>query len=326
MRPGRARVDHSFGILAADGSVAGILPLRATPSRIARAIQTCELDSLGGPALLPELGRRTLGDARRLLVRQLEDLARALRATEARLTPTAMAPAFREDEAAALSALITLGGEPIVSQRWALRLGGDPEEAWNRMQGRARTAVRKATKAGVSVREAGPEDLDPYYALHQGTYDRNAQRPHPRKYFELIWDRFLASDRALALIAELDGEPIAAQTFAVYKGASAYWTGASDERGLSTGANNLLQWEALKRLTDRGVDWYEAGEAFPAARDPKLRGLSDFKRSTGGELKPLYRLKFDTAQGALDVAVRARDFARSVRRIRRGSGDTGSVA
>ena len=42
------------------------------------------------------------------------------------------------------------------------------------------------------------------------------------------------------------------------------------------------------------MEWYEVGEAYPWARDGKLKQLSDFKRDFGGSLFPDFRGAIDT--------------------------------
>ena len=70
-----------------------------------------------------------------------------------------------------------MGCENNLTQTWVVDLRGGREAAWDMMEGRARTAVRKAEKAGVTVREASQEDLTIYYRLHQETYRRTGVRP-----------------------------------------------------------------------------------------------------------------------------------------------------
>lgn len=311
-------VDRGFGLLDDAGELACVVPLRSTPLTVARAVRSHELDSLGGPAFAADSGRRARVAAGRAAFDALVDLAGEISAAEVRMTATATAPAYRPPAAPMINPLLEFGGSGVLAQTWMLELDATEAAAWEAMEGRARTAVRKAEKAGAVVREAGPADLDAYFELHCSTYERSSQSPHPREYFEAIWSRFVATGRALVLMAEIEGRPVAAQSFAIYKGAAAYWTGASNELGLREGANNLLQWEALKRFLGRGLSVYEAGEAFPATADAKLRGLSDFKRSTGAALQPLHRVRLDTATGRLDVALRARDLLRSLRRAAAG--------
>jgi hypothetical protein len=113
--------------------------------------------------------------------------------------------------------------------------------------------------------------------------------PHSEDYFGAIWDRFIAKGLARVWVAELDGEPVAAENFGIYKGAAVYWTGAANAKGLEVEANSLLQWTAMQWMLDNGIEWYETGEAFPQFHAGKNKGVSDFKKSFGGSLYPYYK-------------------------------------
>ena len=49
-------------------------------------------------------------------------------------------------------------------------------------------------------------------------------------------------------------------------------------------------------MIESGVEWSETGEAFPAAREGKSQGLTQFKESFGGELYPIYRGRLELDQ------------------------------
>jgi hypothetical protein len=80
-----------------------------------------------------------------------------------------------------------------------------------------------------------------------------------------------------------------------YKGGGWYWTSAALEEGTRLAAPNVLQWEAIKRLVAAGDRWYDTGKAAGDDAEPKARAISDFKRSMGGELRPLWTGRIDTA-------------------------------
>lgn len=175
-----------------------------------------------------------------------------------------------------------------------LQLAGRSEtELWEGLEGRCRTAIRKAEREGVKVVRSGPEDVvDRYYELHVATYRRTGARPHPRRYFEVI----LRSPWSVVFFAEHRGETIAALNVGIYGDTSFYWTGASRQIAGALGANNLLQWHAIRWLRAEGRSCYELGELPPPGKsprdDPKLFALAHFKRSFGGALNPYHRAEF----------------------------------
>ena len=267
LRTWRESVDESFAVVASSGEILAVMPMRRVPIRIARVVNAHDLESLGGPAFADDLGRKRRTAVGAAIVAHLGELSSWHRLRQARLSLSPLAPKFVGPQCPAVNPLLELGGENVVSQTWIVDLSRAPNALWESMEGRARTAVRKAESSGVSVREGTSDDLDAYYEMHCETYARTGQPPHPRDYFASIWRDFLGRDRAVVLVAEQDGSPVAAQNFAVFKGAAAYWTGAATGAGLRVGANNLLQWEGLKRLAERGAAWYEAGEAFFGGED-----------------------------------------------------------
>jgi GNAT acetyltransferase-like protein len=303
------RTDESFALTAPDGEQPlALVPLRSIARRVAGLLPMHVLECFGGVAL-----RNGLGEKRRravlMAVRdRLVTRARKGICLEARVSLPAMAPAFRGAANPRVNPLLEMGCDNTLTQTWVVDLGSGREKAWKQMEGRARTAVRKAEKAGVTVREARQDDLHIYYHLHQQTYRRTGVPPHPKDYFRVIWDRILSKGLARVWIAELDGEPVAAENFGIYKRAAIYWTGAASAKGLEVEANSLLQWTAMQWMLNNGIEWYETGEAFPQLGAGKYKGISDFKKSFGGCLYPYYkgRLPLGTVWEGLYQCVRGR--------------------
>lgn len=295
--------DLSFAVCeTGSGDILALVPLQLLEGKVARVIPWNMLDSLGGPALKNGLGRKQRAKILAFVEEKLFNLAQQHNVVETNLALSPMTPAFRGDHCPRVNPLLALGCENTLTQTWVvdLRLGQDA--VWQSMEGRARTAVRKAKKMGVSVRLANqPGDLDIYYRLHCETYERTGVRPHPRAYFEAIWTNFLSTGLAHILFAEYEGQTVAAENFGVYKQAGLYWTGAASQQGLSINANSLLQWEAMKWMVEHGISWYETGEAFPYIKGGKLKGLNDFKKSFGGTLYPFYRGRILTRKRAHSI-------------------------
>jgi hypothetical protein len=308
--------DESFALVGRGGAVAAIMPLQSsTHAHLRGTMRFADLTSSGGPAVAPsvELGDREA--VLRAVVHHARKLAAERRGVGLEVWLPPLAPAQRGDAAPAVNPLLELGFDDDPAQTWVVDLRGGEEAVWKRMQGRARTAARKAEKNGVTVREAGGgDDLDGYYGLHLATYERTGVRPHPREYFELLWDRFGGARELFVLFAEHEGDLIAAQTFATYKGAGWYWTSAASASGTRLAAPNLLQWEAIKRLAAAGDRWYDTGKAAAADADDKARAISDFKRSMGGELQPLWAGRIDTAPRSWRGLSVLRDLRRAVSR------------
>jgi hypothetical protein len=282
--------DESFAVMApCEEQPLALVPLRRVTKSVGGLLPVYVLESLGGMAV-----HNGLGDRRRhAILNAVRDrlVARSRKGIclEARISLPAMAPALRGARSPRVNPLLEMSCSNTLTQTWVVDLRGGFEAVWKEMEGRARTAVRKAGKAGVTVREAGPGDLDIYYRLHRETYRRTGVPPHPESYFRIIWDSFFSKGLTRIWIAEVGGEPVAAENFGIYKQAAIYWTGAANAKGLDVEANSLLQWTAMQWMMNSGIEWYETGEAFPQFRAGKNKGVSDFKKSFGGSLYPYYK-------------------------------------
>jgi hypothetical protein len=307
--------DRSFALVAGDDRVAAVFPLYASAVPALRGrLRFTALQSQGGPVLAEWLDGRERGAVHAAAFDHARQVAEDARSVSLEVTLPPLAPALRGERAPRVNPLLEHGFENATGQTWIVDLRGGEEAVWKRMEGRARTAVRKAEKAGLTVREGSVDSLDSYYDLHVATYSRTGVRPHPKAYFELLWRTFAPGGELVPLFAEQDGEPVAAQVFASYKGAGWYWTAASSELGMRMAAPNLLQWHGIKRMLERGDEWYETGTAYLGPERDKSRAISDFKRSMGGELYPVFGGRIDTAPRSYAGLTALRDLRRAFRR------------
>ena len=282
--------DESFALVAADDQLAAIMPMTVTEfTRVRGRLRFAEARSLGGPAAADWLGPKQAGAVRRAAIEHARAIATRRRVVNLEVSLPPLAPAFRGDACPRVNPLLELGLENSVGQTWMVDLRPGVDAVWQGMEGRARTAARKAEREGVTVREAaGAADLDVYYELHRTTYERTGLNPHPRAYFETLWNRFEPAGDALALFAEQDGHVVAAQFFGLGKRGAWYWTAASTDAALRLGAPNLIQTDAMRRFAESGYEWYDTGSAYLGPEQDKSRRISDFKRSMGGELYPAF--------------------------------------
>jgi len=288
--------DASFALLdsASKDDLVALLPLRRINRRVLGILSAYALESLGGPAIRSDISAKSRRDILKTLRDQLLNRGSQGTCVEIRIFTSPMAPAFRGDRCPRVSPLLDMGCENMLTQTWVVDLRTSKDVLWSRMDGRARTAIRKAMKAGVTVRQATRNDLATYHSLHVETCRRTGAQPQPQSYFEAIWRDFLNKGLAQVWMAESNGKPVAAENFGVYKNAAVYWTGAASQQGLEVEANSLLQWTAMQWMTGNKVDWYETGEAFPQVLQGKYKGLNDFKKSFGGEMYPYYRARLPT--------------------------------
>lgn len=292
-------IDLSFAVRDENtkDAIVAIFPLKLHHSTVYKHIPWNLLISTGGPAIKNDLGAKHRRKIINFLQEAIFNFAEKHKVVQVDVMLTPLAPAYRGEHCPRVNPLLSFGYENTLTQTWMLDLSVGKDALWDKMETRARTAIRKAQKNEITVRLADKEDdLDIYYDLHTETYTRTGVTPHPKAYFEAIWRDFLPQGYAHIFFAEHQGEVISAENFGVYKDGAVYWTGAGNQRGLELEANSLVQWTAMQWMVEQGVQWYETGEAFLNTSDKKLKGLSDFKRSFGGELFPIYRGRIETGQ------------------------------
>ena len=168
--------------------------------------------------------------------------------------------------------------------RWLVPLTGSPLEAWAKLRKPVQRQVKKARQLGVTIRAADRvEDMEHFYRLHLRTRCRKHGMPaQPRRYFRALWQTFAAQGALQLLLAEHAGEVIAAMIFMGGGQTLRYAYGASDERFLQLGPNNLLLWTAIERASDHGYTLLDLGRT-----SVDNEGLMNFKRGWGAEQAPL---------------------------------------
>jgi lipid II:glycine glycyltransferase (peptidoglycan interpeptide bridge formation enzyme) len=193
------------------------------------------------------------------------------------------------------------------------------------MKQKTRYNVRLATKKGVGVRVGTQDDLLVLYRMYAETSIRDGFVIRDETYYLRVWNLFMEHGLAEPLIAESDGEPIAA-IFVFYFGQRAYYVyGMSREAQREKMPNYLLQWEAMQRAKTRGCEVYDLwGAPDEFDETDSMWGVFRFKEGLGGYVvrtlgawdfapnKFLYRLYTDIMPRVLDL-MRNRGRARTKR-------------
>lgn len=172
-------------------------------------------------------------------------------------------------------------------------LAGSEDDLLNRMKQKCRYNVRLAEKKGVTVRAW--DDLDGFHRLMQVTGGRDGFGVHSLAYYKKAYELFHPAGLAELLLAEFEGQPLAAlMIFAVGK-RSWYLYGASNDEQRNRMPTYLLQWEAMRWARTHACAEYDLWgvpdedeatlEAQFESRHDGLWGVYRFKRGFGGELK-----------------------------------------
>lgn len=166
----------------------------------------------------------------------------------------------------------------------------EPDELWPRMSGRARTAVRKALKLGMTAEvfpasqtNLGPDS--PFRTLYESTMTRIGASSH-HVYGDSYYSTLLAalSDRAFVVnVSTFEGKPAASAMILLDDEVVHYHLSGSDPQAAKSGANNLLLWTILEWSARQNFQSVHLGGGL-SADDSLFR----FKQSFGGAARDFW--------------------------------------
>ncbi|MBL9189545.1 MAG: GNAT family N-acetyltransferase [Opitutaceae bacterium] len=194
-------------------------------------------------------------------------------------------------------------GDAPVSQSYfghTLPLKGTSEEIFGRIDGNARTSVRKALQCGVAVDFA--TDLGSVRIFHDQlcrTRRRHGLPPQPFGFFESIHRRILSAGLGVVAIARQAGRPVASAIFFHFGPSAIYKFAASEFEFRHLQANHLVLWRAIERYAALGFSQLDFGRTsrankglrhFKLAWRPKEHAIDyvkyDFRRARFVEAEP----------------------------------------
>jgi Acetyltransferase (GNAT) domain len=156
---------------------------------------------------------------------------------------------------------------------WITPLSDDPDElraSWKKRSNNLWRSIRKAEKAGVTVREgSSEEDLRTFYDLYLQTMKRH--RSLPRAWRQMAVDRELLGPSGVfrLFIAEHQGRAVAAGVFHAFRDTVDLLYNGSDTAERDLRANFALYWHAIRWSAENGFrkfDWGEAKEGGTLSR------------------------------------------------------------
>ena len=195
-------------------------------------------------------------------------------------------------------------------------LNSTEEEMLARMKQKTRYNIRLAEKKSVSLRVGTKGDLPMLYKMYAETSVRDGFVIRDDGYYQTVWNLFMNSSEPTCepLIAEVDGEPVAAIFVFYFAGRAYYVYGMSRNVHREKMPTYLLQWEAMKRAKAKSCTVYDlwgAPEVFDES--DSMWGVYRFKEGLGGQVvrtlgawdfapSPLwYKLYSDVMPRVLDV-------------------------
>ncbi len=164
-------------------------------------------------------------------------------------------------------------------------LRGNENDWLNRMKQKTRYNLRLAERKGVLVRQGDARDFPLLYRMYAETSIRDGFVIRSEDYYTRVWQNFTEQGAAIPLIAEVDGNPVAALFLFWYAGRAWYLYGMSSEMHREKMPNYLLQWEAMRLAKLKGCEVYDLWGA-PDIFDEtdSMWGVYKFKEGLGGSV------------------------------------------
>jgi len=169
-------------------------------------------------------------------------------------------------------------------------LSASEDDILMRMKQKTRYNVRLAEKKGVTVRVGMVEDLPALYKMYAETSVRDGFVIRDEEYYMTVWKLFMSAaisgqPSAVPLIAEVDGEAVAAIFLFMFAGRGYYVYGMSHNAHREKMPTYLLQWAAMKHAKAYGCltyDLWGAPDVFDES--DSMWGVYRFKEGLGGDV------------------------------------------
>jgi hypothetical protein len=169
-----------------------------------------------------------------------------------------------------------------------LPLAQGASELWDQLGSPVRRAIRKAAHSGVSVEVTTTrEAIYEFYRLHGQTRRRHGLPPQPVRFFLNIFEEMINAGRGFLILARARSRVVAAAMFFEFKDTAIYKFGASDSGFQDLRPNNLVMWEAIRCLAQRGCRLLHLGRT-----ELENEGLRRFKFGWGATEEQIQYLRF----------------------------------
>ncbi len=165
-----------------------------------------------------------------------------------------------------------------------LDVSATDDEMLARMKQKTRYNLRLAQKKGLTVRPGSRADWPMLHKMYAETSLRDGFVIRDRAYYETVWGLF--SHCSTALIAEVQGEPVAAVYLFHFAGRAYYIYGMSREAHRDKMPNYLLQWQAMLWAREQGCRVYDLwGAPDEFNESDSMWGVFRFKEGLGGQVQ-----------------------------------------
>lgn len=208
------------------------------------------------------------GPLRRVVLAQLEQIARHERAIFVKIDPEVVWSWGLEDERR--SSVGAKFVEELEQRGWRfsddqvqfrntveLNLTQSEEDLLAAMKQKTRYNVRLAGRREVQTRLGTDEDFETIADMYMTTAARDGFAVRPVAYYLDAWRSLYEAGLAQPIVAEYQGRPLAAVIVVRYGRQAIYMYGASTDVERRRMPNYLLQWEAIRWAKAQGCEVYD---------------------------------------------------------------------
>ncbi len=200
------------------------------------------------------------------------------------------------------------GGSPDI-ERWGFRaspqtiqpprtilidISEDEDTILSRMSQSTRRKVRLSQRRDATYREATREDVDAFADMIELTGQRNEFGVHEADYYRMAYDLFVPDGTATLILAENEGDLLAANMVFTQEQTAWYLYGASTRQKGRLMASYGVQWQGILWAKANGKRYYDMW-GIPDENEDMLEdqfkdrtdglwGVYRFKRGWGGEV------------------------------------------
>lgn len=174
-----------------------------------------------------------------------------------------------------------------------LELTSDITSLFGSFHSSARRAIRKAEQSRVTVEFSTTlKAVRSFYEMFCHTRKKHGIPPQPWRFFENIQRHVLASDQGFVALARHAGAHIAGAIFFCFGKTSLLKFSASDFTFQHLRGNNLVMWNAIRRMAQNGISSLDLGRTSLSNE-----GLRHFKLSWGTRERLVEYVRYDHRVG-----------------------------
>ncbi len=236
------------------------------------------------------------GALRRVVLAELEELARRERAIFVKIDPEVVKSWGEEEErpfpvGSKFVTELTRRGWRFANDQVQFRntveldLTRSEADLLASMKQKTRYNIGLAGRKGITIRPGTPADFPTIVAMYRETAVRDHFTIRPTDYYLDAWNALYQDNMAQPLLAEFEGAPIAAVILVRFGPRVIYMYGASTDQERNRMPTYLLQWEAIRWSKAQGAEIYDFWGAPDEFVDTdQLWGVWRFKQGFNGQV------------------------------------------